>query len=369
MTWQRSLIDGSDRTEGRFSFRSGPALRYFDLQERRMREVRLLEGSVPYESLALNDRHVFRYHVTESPDGNPLWFPLNVIVGDSRRPRVVCVAGIHGDEPSGIAALLELWDELSPAELAGTVAFIPVANVPAFRARERRSPIDSLDMNRSFPGDRTGSVTEQAAAGLIDHVVDDADLVLSMHSMGDDSITLPYVEYSETSPVADESRIAAEAFGCRYVDPFEWPSGLLSEVCSERGIPTIEPEIGGLGATSPEYRSRYRRGVRNVLRHLDIVSGKPDAPEDIEMIDREKLSTTVGGVVRHHVKLGESVERGEMLATISDFTGSPVDEITTTTDGKVGEQRRTVAVHPGERVCTVFSPGRNSNITRRNKCN
>ena len=110
------------------------------------------DGPVPYDDLPLGSRHCFALTAGTMADGTELTLPVLVAPGASRAPRLVCVAGIHGNEPEGITALLELWDEIGPGELAGTLVLVPVANPPAFRAGERRNPEDPLDMNRSFPG-------------------------------------------------------------------------------------------------------------------------------------------------------------------------------------------------------------------------
>jgi predicted deacylase len=52
-------------------------------------------------------------------------------------------------------ALLELWDEIEPSDVAGRLVLVPAANPSAFRAGERRNPEDPLDMNRIFPAART----------------------------------------------------------------------------------------------------------------------------------------------------------------------------------------------------------------------
>ena len=87
-------------------------------------------------------------------DRTELGLPVLVTSGTSHAPRLVCVAGIHGNEPEGIMALLELWDEIEPSDVAGRLVLVPAANPSAFRAGERRNPEDPLDMNRIFPAAR-----------------------------------------------------------------------------------------------------------------------------------------------------------------------------------------------------------------------
>src|SRR5207237_628643 len=89
-----------------------------------------------------------------------------VLVGRARRPRVVLVAGVHGDEMEGILALHELCRTLPLTELVGTLVAIPIANPTAFAGLQRRVPIDGADLNRTFPGQAEGSFSDRLAAAL-----------------------------------------------------------------------------------------------------------------------------------------------------------------------------------------------------------
>ena len=205
-------------------------------------------------------------------DGTEPALPVLVASGASHAPRLVCVAGIHGNEPEGITALLELWDEIEPSDLAGTLVFVPAANPPAFRAGERRNPEDPLDMNRIFPGRADGTITERLAHRLFHDVVVGADFVLSLHGWGRGALVVPYTEYPRDSPVTQASRAAARAFGLEWIEAFDWPPGMLVAVCARHGIPAIEPEIGGLEITVSERRALYKRCTLNLMSHLGLLA-------------------------------------------------------------------------------------------------
>ena len=120
--------------------------------------------------------------VTRIADGSRLEVPMIVLAGMQSRPRLVCVAGIHGDEPEGMRALMELADELDPTKLKGELVLIPVANPSAFGAGSRVSPLDGLDLNRIFPGRANGSASERLAHALFEQVLSKADFVFALHS-------------------------------------------------------------------------------------------------------------------------------------------------------------------------------------------
>jgi protein MpaA len=72
-------------------------------------------------------------------------------LGPSDGPALVVVGGVHGDEPSGVAAVLELARALR----AGAPARHPVWIVPALNpdgiARGTKNSARDVDLNRNFP--------------------------------------------------------------------------------------------------------------------------------------------------------------------------------------------------------------------------
>src|SRR5690606_34606590 len=89
--------------------------------------------------------------------------PLGVI-SNGTGPTVVLMAGNHGDEYEGPITLGELLRGLDPAEVSGRLIFLPALNLPAVAAGRRVSPVDGLNLNRTFPGDPIGTITQQISA-------------------------------------------------------------------------------------------------------------------------------------------------------------------------------------------------------------
>jgi uncharacterized protein len=289
-------------------------------------------------------------------DGTEPALPVLVASGASHAPRLVCVAGIHGNEPEGITALLELWDEIEPSELAGTLVLVPAANPPAFRTGERRNPEDSLDMNRIFPGRADGTITERLAHRLFHDVVEGADFVLSLHGWGRGALVVPYTEYPRDSPVTQASGAAARAFGLEWIEAFDWPPGMLVAVCARHGIPAIEPEIGGLEITVSENRALYKRCTRNLMSHLGLIARTPDMPKTVRDVVRAQITAPIGGVLRQAVNLKDAIQSGDPVATITDLFGQPQAQAVSSLDGFVAALRLTGSIDPGEQVAVIFQP-------------
>jgi len=59
--------------------------------------------------------------------------------------------------------LRKLANELNAEDIQGQVIIVPYLNFPAILAGTRLSPVDGQNMNRSFPGNPDGSMTQQIA--------------------------------------------------------------------------------------------------------------------------------------------------------------------------------------------------------------
>ena len=96
------------------------------------------------------------------------------------------VGGIHGDEVAGWKAALQLKER---RDFIGEVLIIPQASIYACK-REERYPgygdavngIKYKDLNRNFPGNPNGNVTEKIADAIAQTVKDfDADIIVDLH--------------------------------------------------------------------------------------------------------------------------------------------------------------------------------------------
>ncbi|MBX0324486.1 succinylglutamate desuccinylase/aspartoacylase family protein [Halomicroarcula sp. F13] len=116
--------------------------------------------------------------------------PDVTVRGPDGDPEVTVVAGIHGDEPSGVRAIQRVLD--AGHEFERPVQFV-YANPPALAADRRYVDVD---MNRAFPGDSDSEAQEQRlAAELLDVVGDTPTLSLHATHSQPEPMTLVSREY------------------------------------------------------------------------------------------------------------------------------------------------------------------------------
>jgi predicted deacylase len=296
-----------------------------------------------------------RWPAVRADGGAAVEVPLVVLSGREGGPRVTLVAGVHGDEVEGQFVLQDLARELDPRSLRGTIVLVLCANPLAARAGQRCAPDDGADLNRVFPGDPRGSVSHRLAAALFD-LVRGADFVVTLHGWSTSGEVLPYVEYPRgADEVAMAGRAMARACGLERVRALDWHPGLLPASAVRCGIPAIEFEVGGRGASRPENRALYRDVVLNVLRHLGVLPGSPARAPAIREIGAFPLRTPVAGLARRCVKLEQAVQAGQRVASIVDLDGQVLADLAAPVSGEVGAVRHLARVQAEDAVVTIFA--------------
>ena len=289
--------------------------------------------------------------------------PVTVVHGVRPGPVLALIAATHGYEYPPVTALQELRAELDPTELTGAVILVHVANMPSFLRRTiYYSPVDGLNLNRVYPGQADGTVSQRIAHAITTHVIDQADYVVDMHCGDGNEALRPYAYWMQSGdPELDErSRQLVLAFGLDHIvidsdRPRDAAASVYtSNTALTRGKPGITTETGGLGLNDRASIDLALRGAWNVLRHLRMVPGEPEEPGPVVWLDRyEVLRSPATGIFRAAVRDGYVVAEGALLGTVLDFFGEPVEEIRAPFAGVVNYVIATPPISEGEPVAMV----------------
>jgi N-alpha-acetyl-L-2,4-diaminobutyrate deacetylase len=290
-----------------------------------------------------------------------IMIPITVI-RNGEGPTALLTGANHGDEYEGPIALQALTHELKPDEIRGRVIIVPFMNAPAFLAARRISPLDGVNLNRCFPGRPDGSPTEKIADYFLHHLVPLAEIVLDYHSGGK---TLDFVPFAAAhlleSAVQQEACIAAmQAFNAPYsmtlheIDAV----GMYDTVVEDAGKTFVTTELGGGGTATARSARIARRGVRNLLKHAEILAGEPETGPTVN------IDTTVGdcfhicekaGLLEVLTDLGEPVTKGDPLALIwpTDHTGGTPLAVTAQNSGLLAARHFPGLIKPGDCLAVV----------------
>lgn len=255
-----------------------------------------------------------------------------VIAQNGEGPCVLVVGGNHGDEYEGPVGIARSIQNLAIDQIQGRVIFVPALNFPAVRAATRISPIDNLNMNRIFPGNPRGSVSEMIADYVYQQFIKRADAVLDIHSGGRVMRFAP-TTIIHNLPDAEQYRRsldAALAFGapfCTVLTELD-SEGMLDTAVEALGKTFVSTELGGSGTSTPETLEIAERGIHNFLVHQGVVKAQPRPVVPSRVIsnpDEGFVIAATEGLFDCRVELGAAVKKGTLLAVIHNLD-RPWDE-------------------------------------------
>lgn len=323
-----------------------------------------IHGSVDLDGLGKSVGHFsLPWSRNESGWGN-LLTPIAVIAhGDG--PTVLLTGGNHGDEFEGPVALRRLVHQLEPDDVRGRVIVVPGLNHAALTTGTRLSPIDGGNLNRSFPGDPTGSTTARVADFVYRELVARADVVLDIHSGGRSMVFEPFVATHDLDDAQQSATTAGylEAFGTDLgvivAEPD--PIGLLDHAVEALGKVFLTTEIWGGAGVSARTATIAERGVYNTLRHAGVLAGEPDVdrpPRFVRMVDEGAVITPTDGLFDPLVDPGDEVAAGQPLARIHalDDLAEPPSVMTSAIDGVVVMRHASGLIRGGDPVAAVAVP-------------
>ena len=279
--------------------------------------------------------------------GFELSLTVLTIDGAQPGPRVGICAMIHGDEIEGLLILRELWRTIDAKELRGSLWLLPVANPLAMEAITRNTPIDMLDMNRLFPGQPAGWLSEQQAHVISHGFIDEIDALIDIHAGG----TFPWVDYCYV--VNDEAW--SRAFGSALLyQPATSYSGTTATYAASRGIPINVVEIGGGYQDQSVHVANGVRGLTNSLRSKGLVAGECERRAgQVLMRDMTVMRPRFGGlcVPRKRLEPAVQFEGQQPLADIvSPYTFETLETMVAPYERNIVVLARNfmTRIHPGD---------------------
>jgi len=290
------------------------------------------------------------------------------VIQNGEGPTIYLNAGTHGGEYEGPVSLLKLIRYLEPEQVQGRVIITPTLNPLAVRSGERLCPADGKDLNRVFPGDPRGTLSQVVAHFVSEHILPLADAVIDLHSGGSSLQLLPYasMHHLDDPDLFQRTYAAMRAFGAPFsllIREFSGP-GLLDYEVESRGKVFLCPELGGSGTLEPYTLKIAEAGVRNVLRHFGVMAGAPrevdvpvlEASQLIEVPDPDHYYLArISGIFEPSVRLGDEVTAGQMLGQIHSLDDPERDPcvVRAVQDGIVLGRRGPGVASRGDNVALV----------------
>ena len=257
------------------------------------------------------------------------YIPIPIVVlKNGEGPTALFISGTHGDEYEGQVALCNLARTLRPEAIQGRVILLPAANLPAAVAGLRTSPIDEGNLNRLYPGDPDGTVTQQIAYFIEHELVARCDMVVDLHSGGSSLHYVPsaLMMQDDDDPVRQGKLLAAiRAFASPiayigHAQPGQGAVRTTSGAALRQNRLALGTELGGSGMVTRAALDIAERGLRNTLAHMGIIPASEARPGPTRLLDvggqDHFVYATGTGLFEPLVEPGDMVAAGQPAARI-----------------------------------------------------
>ena len=289
--------------------------------------------------------------------------PITVINGAAPGPVLALIAGTHGMEYVPIVALQRLRARIDETTLTGTIILVHVANMPSFLGRTiYYSPVDGKNLNRVYPGNPDGTISERIADTITREVIARATHVVDLHCGDGNESLRPYSYWITTGDpkVAQAGRDMALAFGLDHiVVDRERPTDAAKSVYTSntaitRGKPALTTETGGVAIVDEASIALVERGVDGLMRHLGMrADGPPPVSAPVFFERNEVVRAGATGIFHADVEKGREVKKGASLGRIVDFYGKTIEAVLAPFDGHVLYVVTTPPISKGEPVAMI----------------
>ncbi len=311
--------------------------------------------------------HLFIPHsVDRSAYGN-VGIPV-VVVKNGDGPTILLTGGTHGDEFEGQIVATRVARGVEPADIRGRLIVIPCLNFPAAASGARVSPVDGGNLNRAFPGDPRGGVTQQLAHYLHTVLMPMADVMIDVHSGGASLEYLP-TAFTNLSGSSTLDRAAVEAmrvFGAPLSMLFQDDREARRAVSSAHLNDCLyfATEMGGAGTVGVDALAIAHAGTVRLLHHFGLLR-RPDALGPVRDAEHTRfvqvpsrsyqVHAAAVGIFEPLFRLGQPVTAGQPAGlTYSQYEPTREPNVSYfRADGFVICRRHPGLVQPGDCVAHV----------------
>ncbi|MGB3342949.1 MAG: succinylglutamate desuccinylase/aspartoacylase family protein [Aequorivita sp.] len=313
------------------------------------------------ERIALGESRTVDFSIAKLYTSTKVEIPIIIERSKNPGPTVLITAALHGDEINGVEIVRQLIARKLNKPKRGTIMCIPILNVFGFLNGDRHFP-DGRDLNRVFPGTKSGSLASRVAFQFTKKVLPHADYCLDFHTGGASRFNAAQVRIR---PGDEKLLELAKIFNA----PFTIYSNTIEKsyrnTCLKMGIPTLLFEGGKSRESNKHIVKEGVDGILRFLDHLDMLGPKivaPQAHSKTVIIEKSKwIRAHRSGLLHVKIDCNKHVEKGEFLATITDPYGKMRFKVLSPNEGYIININQSPIVNQGDAIFHI-STSNTSNV-------
>ncbi len=254
-------------------------------------------------------------NIARLPSHTQINTPIYVYRAPQDGPTLALMAGMHGDEINGTEIVRRMLDQGHHRVKRGTVLCMPIINVYGFLNYSREVP-DGKDINRSFPGTKSGSLASRVAFHVTHDVIPFIDYGVDFHTGG-----AMRTNYPQVRCVMQDARNVelAAAFHAPFTLDAPFRPHSLRQTAAKQGKNIIVYEGGESVRFDQHAIEEGINGTLRLMKHLKMIDWAP-VPTEVNRIvwSSSWVRAKTAGLFQAQIKCGELVHKGQVVGMITD---------------------------------------------------
>jgi uncharacterized protein len=289
-------------------------------------------------------------NIARLPSHTQIETPIYVTRSMEPGPVLALMAGMHGDEINGMEIVRRIIERNLNHTKRGTVVCIPIINVYGFLNFSRDVP-DGKDVNRSFPGSKSGSLASRVAYHVTHEIIPNIDYGVDFHTGGAMRTNYPQVR----AMLNDEKNLElANAFNAPFTLDAPFRPHSLRKEASKKGKNIIVYEAGESLRFDQAAIEEGIDGTLRLMKYLDMIDWAPEVKEPNRIIwSSSWVRAKHAGLFQANVVCGQLVHKGDWIGTITDPFGEFKEQVLAKETGYIIGLNNIPVVNAGDALMHV----------------
>lgn len=269
------------------------------------------------EDILLGERREINFNVAKLHTRTTLEVPVIIERSKNSGPVVLFTAGIHGDEVNGVEIVRQIIAKGINKPKKGAIICIPVINIFGFLNMDRAFP-DGRDLNRMFPGTKSGSLASRVAYKLVQEIVPKVDLIIDYHTGAANRFNAAQIRI-----INDDSKLKklATVFGAPFVLYSKNLNKSFRNTCNKLGIPMLLFEGGKSFHFNNTITNTGVNGAKRILNHLGMLHTKfrisKPKKKCVTIFESKWIRAKYSGMFKASIVINSKVKKGDVIGHIT----------------------------------------------------
>jgi uncharacterized protein len=232
----------------------------------------------------------------------------------------------------------------------GTVVCIPIINVYGFLNFSRDVP-DGKDVNRSFPGSKSGSLASRVAYHVTHEIIPNIDVGIDFHTGGAMRTNYPQVR----AMLSNEKNVElANAFCAPFTLDAPFRPNSLRKEASKKDKNIIVYEAGESLRFDQQAIEEGIAGTLRLMKYLNMIDSAPKPQEENRVIwSSSWIRAKTAGLFQPTISCGQLIRKGDWIGTVTDPFGEFKEKVLAKETGYVIGLNNIPVVNAGDALMHI----------------